>query len=262
MNPAVLLAASLALLPLAAPAASPFDGTWRADFKTVHILRNAESGWQIKDGRFRCTKNCFDHLDEVATDGEDHPIPGRQAVDHLAVALQGDSKAVLTYKKGTEVIMACTLAVAADGNHLQQDCTDYTVSSPATQGTSLQRVGEPEAGAHRASGVWVPEEGGWTGNDLTLTMAVHDDHIRTTLDETVTDARFDGRDYPSENDPSHAMNVFRKVSEREIEWLIKVNGRPLSRETLLVSPDNESILNTVWNLIDGSEISMVLRRVH
>jgi hypothetical protein len=262
MKPAALLAASLALLPLAAPAASPFDGTWRADFKSVRIIKNAEYGWQIRDGRYRCTKNCFDHLDEVATDGQDHPIAGHARSDHLAVALQGDSKAVLTYKQAAKVVMNCTLSVDANGSRLRQDCTDYTGPKPSTFGTAMKRVGQPEPGAHRVSGVWAQEDGSWAGSELTLTLAVQGDHIRTVLDDVVTNARFDGRDYPSENDPSHTLNVFRKVSEREIEWQMKMNGKPLSRETLVVSRDNASILNTVWNLLDGSETSMVLRRMH
>ncbi len=256
------LLASLVLLPLAAFAASPFDGTWKTDYKSGHIIKNAEWGWEFKDGKYRCTKTCYEHMDEVATDGKDHPITNHTVSDHLAVDLQGDSTAVLTYKKGKTVVVKCTLAANADGTRLTQTCTDYTGTKPVENSSTLKRVGKAEPGVHKASGVWTAEDGTWTGTDVTMTLMATADGIKITQNGVVIDAKFDGKEYPSQNDPSHQTNLFRKVSDREIEWQQKLRGKPFGVDVLVVNPDGQSILDTYTGLLDDTKNSVVLRKTH
>jgi len=255
-----LLLMSLALLPLTALAASPFDGTWKTDFKTGHIIKNAEWGWEIKGGMYRCTKTCYDRTDEVATDGKDHPVKGHVISDHLAVELQGDATAVLTYKKGATLVARTTLSASPDGMRLTQTNTDYTGAKPVENTGTMKRVGKAEPGAHKASGVWAAEDGTWTGSEQTVTFESKGDGIRITQNGVVIDAKFDGKDYPSQNDPGHALNSFKKNGEREFAWTTKLNGKVWGIDVMTLSADGQSLLDTYTGVIDDTKNSVVLRK--
>ena len=75
----------LMLAPLAAFAGSPFDGKWTMNYTTQRVLQAYESGWEVRNGTYKCTKNCQDRIDEVKADGKPHPIKNHAATNQLTV---------------------------------------------------------------------------------------------------------------------------------------------------------------------------------
>ena len=254
------IALLVALLPLGALAASPFDGDWKTDIKTGHIIKNVESGFEIKSGTYRCTKNCEDRIDEVAADGKDHPVKNHSISDRLSVEVVNDTKAVLTLKKGTTLVSKCTLVASADAAHLTQSCTDHTGAKPVESSGTSTRVGKPDPAAHKVSGSWLADEGSWNGTELTTSIASTPNGLKFTWNGIIVDAKFDGREYLAQNDPAHSLNILKKVSDREVEWTTKILGKNQGVDRLVVAADGKSILDTYTSLTDGSSSSVVMRK--
>ena len=250
----------LLLFPVCAFAGSPFDGTWKTDYASARIIKNATWTNEIKDGHYRCLKGCDPQRVDVPTDGKDHPVQGFDISDHLAVELQGDSQYTRTFKKGTKVIAKCVGTVSPDGAQVTQDCVDYTGAKPFKSHNVLARVGKADPTAHKGSGTWTATEKGWSGSDIVMQIESTPNGIRITQNGQVTDARFDGKEYPTLNDPAHTMNVLRKVDERTLEWTSKTKGKATARDDMVVSADGRTITDTATNLANDSVFSVEMHK--
>jgi hypothetical protein len=251
---------ALLLFPICAFAGSPFDGTWKTDYATSKIIKNATWTNEIKDGHYRCLKGCASQVIDVATDGKDHPVQGFDISDHLAVELQGDSKYTRTFKKGATVIAKCVATVSADGAQVTQDCVDYTGAKPFENRNVLARVGKADPTAHKGSGTWTAAEKGWSGDESVMQLESTPNGIKLTQNGQIVDARFDGKEYPTQNDPAHTMNVLRRIDERRIEWTSKTKGKATGRDDMAVSADGHTITDTFTNLTNDSVFSVELRK--
>jgi len=250
----------LLALPLCAHAASPFDGTWKPDLSTGRMLKNPEVGWELKDGHFRCTVNCNNRLDDVAADGKDHPVSNYVISDHLSVTVDGDRKATLKYMHGATPVVTCTREASADAMHLTQSCTDYTGAAPQQYGFRMKRVGKPDPAAHKISGTWVTEQASWTGSEMPMQFESTPGGMRITQNGQVTDAKFDGKEYPTSNDPAHTMNVLRQAGPRKIIWLQRNQGRDWGTDELVVAADGQTMTDTYTGHTDGTKTRVLLRR--
>jgi hypothetical protein len=180
------LAAALgsAALSLASPvlAASPIDGTWKAEVSSAKLSTKPDV-WSIKDGVYDCT-SCTPPY-KMAADGKTHAVAGRDYWDAAAIMVVDASTLSMTrYRAGTEV-GTTKLTLSPDGQMLTYVGTssDNAKGTPITNTSMSKRVGPAPAGAHAASGSWqAVNDGAQIADDnLIISMNMMGKVVKVTL---------------------------------------------------------------------------------
>lgn len=248
---------SLALLmPAVAFAASPFDGTWRLKLESMQFS-GAPEKYEISNGNYTCS-SCAPAF-TVKADGTDQATPVHTSRDHLAVKIVSPTVVELTDKVGGKVTTSETMTVSADGAKLTDKSIDYTGLEPVTFVTTEKRVAPAPKGAHAISGSWmtdaVPEisEAG-----RLAVMQSTPNGLKYTANGRTTDAKFDGKEYPVQNDPSHTLVTLKKIGDRQIEERRKSEGKIYDIVMWTVAADGKSVTVVDEDPVHGTKVSFVM----
>ena len=139
------------LLPLAAVADTPWDGTWvsREDSAVMDkkpiVISLAKGIWQ---------NDAYHPALKVKADGTDQPVKGYTYFDTVAVRDAGADAVEVTNKKAGKVTGTSRITVSADGKTATRKWTDETGSAPASGEFIYERVGKGPSGSHAVSGSW------------------------------------------------------------------------------------------------------------
>lgn len=230
------------LVPAAAFAASPFDGTWKADTSSAQMPKKPDV-YLLKDGMYEC-KTCVP-AEKVQADGADHAISGNPYVDFLAVKVVDDHTVQETDKKGGKIVATNTTKIAADGKTGTFDFTDSSNSnaSPVTGKGTIERVEAGPKGSHAISGSWrTTSVSGFSDNGLTVTYKTDGDNLMmSTMTGQKYTAKMDGTDSPMTGDPGVTSVSVKKMGKNAIQETEKRNGKVIAVSTMTVKGDGKTL---------------------
>ena len=147
-------------------------------------------------------------------------------------------------------------AVSPDGDTLTQLVKDTTEAETVTIETHNRRIAKAPAGSHAISGSWRAYETGRSRNgSITQYQCTADTFgAKTALGEKFS-AKFDGKDYPVEDDPAGTVVSAKLLNPREVELTTKRNGKVVAIKRMSVALDGKSI-HVVFRNEDGKTISV------
>src|SRR5580704_144764 len=180
----LLLAAALlgaALIPAQAFAASPFDGTWKADVSSASMPRKPDV-FVLKGGMYTC-QTCAPPY-TIKADGTDQPVSGHPYFDTVAIKVVNDHSIEETDKKGGKVVATSTSTVSSDGNTMKFEFSDSSNTNggpPVTGSGEATLVAKGPAGSNAISGSWrTTKLEGMSDNATLWTYKVSGDEITMT----------------------------------------------------------------------------------
>jgi hypothetical protein len=234
-----LIMSVLLLLPAAAFAASAFDGTWKTRTSSVKTTGKPDV-IALADGMYVCS-SCVPQI-KVKADGADHAVTGHPYYDTVAIAVLSPNSYEVTSKKGGKQISIVTYTVSADGNTLNGKFRDYSGAKLATGSFNETRSAAGPAGSHAASGSWQP--GALTdASDTAVTIAYQmtDQQFSMRWNGQSYDAKFDGKQYPVQNDPGQTMVSLKRVDAATVEETDSRQGKVTDEIRLAAAADGKSI---------------------
>ncbi len=228
-----------AMLGLAGPAlaATPFDGTWKADVSSAQFPK--EPGMlQVDKGVYTCTGFCTPKL-AVPADGKFHAVTGRSYSDEISVSVV-DAKSVKTTARMKGKLMGTnTYMVSDDGKSLTEAYVDNSAANgkPLTGMATFTRVDKGPAGSHAMSGQW-RQTAYKSDQDANLTFT-----YKTTGDMlTMTDptgnsftAKFGGPAVLIKGDPGKTMAAVAKTGPNTMVETDSRVGKVVNVTTMTVN---------------------------
>lgn len=242
------------LMPASALASTPFDGTWKVNLDSIQVSGkpNVE---EIKDGMYTCS-SCVPSF-TVKADGTDQPTPVHGERDHIAIKVLSPTTVEYTEKKDGKITSVSRLTVSGNGNKITQVFTNYTTDKPFKGKFTEKRVGPAAAGAHAVSGAWMqdsmPE---FSEAAKLIVLESTDNGLKMTWFGRVTDAKFDGKEYATQNDPDHTLVTLKRISDRQFEEHDRREGEIFDIVMWTVSPDGKTITSVDEDPRHGTKTSM------
>jgi hypothetical protein len=234
-----LIMSVLLLLPAAAFAGSAFDGTWKTRTNSVKTTGKPDV-MAVVDGMYVCS-SCVPEI-KVKADGTDHAVTGHPYYDTVAVAVLSPNSFEVTNKKAGKQILIVTYTVSGDGNTLNGKFRDYTGAKLATGSFSETRSAAAPAGAHAASGSWQPAAL-TDASDTAVTVAYQmtDQQFSMRWNGQSYDAKFDGKQYPVQNDPGQTMVSLKRIDAGTVMETDSRQGKVTDEIRLAAAADGKSI---------------------
>ncbi len=249
----------LSLLPIAAFANDPFEGSWKArmdSFKTT----GAPDVFELKDGTFSC-KSCAPPY-SIKADGALQKTPKNAYRDEVSFKATGPSNAEWTVQKSGKPISKILLTVSADGKVLTQDATNYAGATPTTFKATSDRVAAGAAGSHAISGSWQNATlASASPAALTIEIMATPNGLKYVSNGATVDAKFDGKEYETTGDPGHTMVTLKRVSDHEIEETDRSDGKVSDVVSWKASADGKTISFTDEDKIHNTTTSFIGDRV-
>jgi hypothetical protein len=145
-------------------------------------------------------------------------------------------------KKAGKTMFTEVDAVSPDGTTLTQLVRDTTEAQTVTIETHHRRIEKGPAGAHAISGSWraYKTHRSRNGSITKYKCTVEGFSAETPLGERFN-AKFDGKDYPVEDDPGHTMVSARLLSPDTVELISKRNGEIVAIKDMSVRFGGKSI---------------------
>jgi hypothetical protein len=154
-----------------------------------------------------------------------------------------------------------TDTVSADGNTLTSVFTDYSGEKPYKGTTTSKRAGPAPPGAHAVSGAWMPDSvPEVTESARIFVVESSANGIKWTWNGLITDAKFDGKQYAVQNDPSKTLVALKKVNDRQFEERGTSEGKVQYVTTWTVSADGKTITQVSEDLPHGTKSSWVMEK--
>ena len=245
---------ALLLVPMAAMAQSPFDGTWKWDPSSVQWPEKPDV-YLLQNGMFEC-KTCVPPVN-VKADGTDQKVIGDPYRDTVSLKVIDDHNVEETSKKDGKVVVFVKRSVSADGNALTVNWTYSGTSSggPQTGNHTDKRVDKAPAGANLISGSWRTERADqsaasrtWTykmnGNELAMTSATGQSYT----------AKLDGTDAPVQGDPGSTGVSVKMLGKDTLEETLKRDGKVISIAKVTVSADGKTMKWIVDDKLQGTTV--------
>jgi len=231
------LVCAAVLLPGAALAASPFDGTWKVSAKHIQVSKKP-SVYVITDSSFTCS-SCAPPL-TVKADGADHKVTGF-AFDTAAATVTPTSVSLVLKLNGKPFATRKT-ALSSDGKTATSENTFYGGSQPDTTKSLWKQVVAPAAGENPLSGSWVQSEiVSTTDAGMTQTLGMTDDGFTWSSNGMSYDAKFDGKKYLQANDPTNTMVTVKKLGPSTIVESDYEKGKLNNVIHMTVSADGKTL---------------------
>lgn len=203
-------------------AASPFDGTWKADLDKntqnappeVHVLI---------DGMFKCL-TCQPPY-EIRADGSDQPASS-SGLDARSVRIVDTHSIEITGKKGGQRVFQLRMSTSHDGNTEMLRETVYTGRKPFTVTEYFARVAAGPPRSHAISGTWklVKTEGS-DDVDLTTFKVIGKAMSRRDAQGSSYLAQLDGTPAPYAGDPRWDHVSVRMPNQNTLEETMTKDGR-------------------------------------
>ncbi len=227
---------ALLLLTPASFGQSPFDGTWL----TAAPLPQKPARYLLAKGMFSCT-GCMAEM-EVKADGNDHRVADTAYWDTLNVQMVDARTVAIIAKKAGKTMLTEVDAVSPDGSTLAQVVKDTTEAETVTIETRYRRTKKEPDGSHAISGSWRAYKTNRSRNGSVIEYKCTADGFsaETPLGERFN-AKFDGKDYPVEDDPGRTMVSAKLLSPDTVELTSKRNGEVVAIKRMSVMPGRKSI---------------------
>ena len=220
-------------------AQSPFDGTWIINTDTAKLPEKPEM-YVLAKGMFRCL-TCVPKI-EVKADGHDQKIAGSSYFDTESVRVVDAYTVEFIAKKAGKTMFTEIDTISPDRGTLTQALKDTTEAQPVTIETLSERVDKGPAGSHALSGSWRAYKINRSKNGATIKYRCTADGFsaETPIGERF-DAKFDGKDYPVEDDPGHTMVSVKLLNPNAVEVTSKRNGKVVGILHMSVVPSGDSL---------------------
>jgi hypothetical protein len=258
-----LLTSFILLSPGLVMAQSPFDGTWIAKPGDAQLPQHPEV-YSLHDGMYEC-ENCMPKI-KAKADGKDYPLAGTPYCNTIAVRVVDDHTVQITEKMKDKVVYEELDKVSDDGNTLHQDVTDSAAPNgePVKAEETFRRVGASAGatGIHAISGSWQVEKIKFNSdNGATVTYHSTANGMQASNPGGEGyDAKFDGKEYPVQGDPTHSTVSLRKIDDHTIVETDRQDGNVHYFLRMTVSPDGKTMRVTETDTERGTKLSYTLEK--
>jgi hypothetical protein len=239
----------LLLSPAAALGQSPFDGTWLF----TAPLPQKPAVYSLAHGIFRCS-GCLANL-EINADGDDHTVAETDYWDTVNVQAVDARTVVFIAKKAGKTMFTEVDAVSADASELTQIVKDTTEAATVTIETRHRRIARGPADSHAISGSWRAYKTSRSRNgSISQYRCLADGFsVETPLGEKFN-AKFDGKDYPVEDDPGGTTVSAKMLSPDKVELTSKRNGQIVGIKQMSVAPGG-MVIHVVFKNAEGETVT-------
>jgi hypothetical protein len=229
---------------------SPFDGTWLFTAQ----LPQEPAVYFLAKGMFHCS-GCLPNM-EIAADGDDHKVPESAYWDTVNLQTVDSRSVLFIAKKAGKTTFTEVDAVSPDGSMLIQMIKDTTEATTVTIETRNRRIAKSPPGSHALSGSWRAYEIHRSRDgSITQYKCTADGFSGETPLGEKFNAKFDGKDYPVEDDPAGTMVSAKLLNPSEVELTSKRNGKVVAIKQMTAAPGGKSI-HVVFKNEDGETISV------
>jgi hypothetical protein len=236
MNKLIALAL---LIPAIAVANGPFDGTWKTRLDSMQVSGKPDV-YEFSNGMYDC-RSCVPPY-KIKADGTDQPVPEHDYLDHQAVKISSPTSIEFTNKMAGKVTSTLTLTLSADGSKHTGKFTSYVGEKPFSGEFTEKRVGPGAAGAHPISGSWMQDSlADMSDVARTVTLQSSPNGLKMIWNGQTTDAKFDGKEYPTVGDPGKTMVTLKKISATQIEETDRRRGKVFDIIVWTVAADGKTI---------------------
>jgi len=220
-------------------AQSPFDGTWIINSDAAQLPEKPQV-YLLAEGAFRCS-TCVPKI-EIEANGRDQKVAGSSYFDTESVRVVDAYTVVFIAKKDGKTMFKEVDTISPDGTTLTQTVTDTTESQPVTIETLSRRIANGATDSHALSGSWRAYKVHRSKNGATIKYRCTKEGFsaETPLGERF-DAKFDGKDYPVQDDPGHTTVSVKLLSATSVELTSRRNGKVVGVLRLSVAPGGETI---------------------
>lgn len=240
----------LLLSPVASFSQSPFDGTWLF----TPPLPAEPAVYLLTLGTFRCS-GCLANM-EIEADGSDHKVAETDYWDTVNVQKVDAHTIVFIAKKAGKTMFTEVDAVSADGVTLTQLIKDTTEGETVSIETRNRRLTKAPVGSHAISGSWHAYKTNRSRNGSISQYKCTADGFsaETPLGEKFS-AKFDGKDYPVEDDPGGTIVSAKLLRPDTVELTSKRKGKVVATKQMTVEPDGRAI-HVILKDGDGETVSV------
>jgi hypothetical protein len=246
------------LIPALAFAKSPFDGTWKTRPDSMTFSGNPDV-FELSNGVYSCA-SCAPPY-KIKADGTDQPVPEHDYLDHQAAKVVSPSVVEFTDKKAGKVMATSRYSVSADGKKLSGTWTSYVGEKPITGGFTEKRIAAAPAGAHAISGSWQTD----SVTDLSdaariVVLQSTPNGLKMMWNGQTTEAKFDGKEYPTVGDPGKTMITLKRLSETQIEETDRRRGKVFDVVLWTVAADGKTITTVDTDPVHGTKVTSILEK--
>jgi hypothetical protein len=244
-----ICATILLLLPVAAFAAGPFDGTWKVSLQHIQLSKKPIV-LLLNGGDFTC-KTCLSST-TIKADGTDQKVKGNPNVDTMAVTVVDPNTVTAINKLSGKTVETVKWVIAADGKSFEREETSMYGAEPTAIKLRLMRVADAPAGAHALSGSWIESKVlSASGPGMVVTYGMTADGFTMSSNGQTYDAKFDDKTYPVKGDPTKTMVNLKKISDSEVIESDSQKGQVVEVEHMTVSADGKT-LHVVDTVMHGN----------
>jgi len=239
MNVKKICAMTLLLVPAAAFAAGPFDGTWKLSLQHFRLSKKPVV-LLLSGGEFSC-KTCLVPF-SIKADGTDQTIKGNPNVDSDAVTVVDANTVTEVRKLGGKTVEIIKSVVSADGKGVDRVDTNLYGAEPSYYTIRNSRTADAPAGAHALSGTWLPQKiVSSSGPGDLVTYGITDDGFTMSSNGQSYSAKFDDKTYPVKGDPTKTVVNLKKVSDTEVIETDSQRSKVVETLDLTVAADGKTI---------------------
>ena len=179
---------------------------------------------------------------EIKADGSDQKVAKTAYWDTVNLQIVDAHTVEFLAKKAGKTMFTEVDAISPDGSTFTQVVKDTTEAETVTIETRNRRVEKRPAGSHSISGSWRAYKTNRSRNGSTIRYKCTADGFsaETPLGERF-DAKFDGKDYPVEDDPGCTMVSAKLLSPDTVELTSRRDGEVVAIKRMSVLPGGESI---------------------
>jgi hypothetical protein len=249
---------TLFLIPAVALGASPWDGTWKLKTDSIKF-EGPPDVFDVTNGTYNC-KSCVPAY-SIRADGAMQPIPGHAYTDHESVKVSSPTSIELTDTLGGKPSFKTTLTASADGKRITAKGIDYTGAKPIDFTYTEKRLAAGPAGSHAISGTWMQDSlGDVTPEGLTVTITSTPNGMKMVFNGHVTDAKFDGKEYPVVGDPGKTTTTLKPTGERSMEETDHRLGKVTDIITWTLAPDGKTLIQVDKDQLHGTTTTYPFQR--
>ena len=196
---------------------------------------------------------------KIKADGTDQPVPDHAYLDHESVKIVNASTVELTDKQAGKVMATLTMTVAPDGSKLIGKFTNYSGEKPFSGTFTEKRVAPGTPGAHSLSGSWMQDSlADMSDAGLTGSLQSTPNGLKMMWNGQTTDAKFDGKEYPTVGDPGKTMVTLKRVNDTQFEETDRRQGKVFDIIVWTVAADGKSIHVEDTDPIHGTKTTFAM----
>jgi hypothetical protein len=179
---------------------------------------------------------------EIEADGADHKVAETAYWDTVNLQIVDSHTVEFMAKKAGKTMFTEVDAISPNGSRMTQLVKDTTETETVTIETHNRRIAKGPASSHAISGSWRAYKTSRSRNGSIIRYKCSADGFsaETPLGERFS-AKFDGKDYPVEDDPGSTMVSAKLLSPDTVELTSKRNGEVVAIKHMSVEPGGKLI---------------------